>query len=77
MADQGARRAALNPQSSCAPHDESPCSFVLFVSFVVSPQLPLPWTWAAEILSSSPGESHPQALTEPYVNLSIHTALLP
>ena len=24
----------------------------------------------------SPGEFHPQALTEPYVNLSIHTALL-
>ena len=25
--------------------------------------------------SSSPGESHPQALTEPYVKLSPHTAL--
>jgi hypothetical protein len=24
--------------------------------------------------SSSPGESHPQALPEPYVNLSTHTA---
>jgi len=24
--------------------------------------------------SSSPGEFHPQALTDPYVNLSIHTA---
>ena len=24
--------------------------------------------------SSSPGESHPQALPEPYVNLSAHTA---
>ena len=32
---------------------------------------------ALVVLSSSPGESHPQALTEPYVNLSIHTALLP
>ena len=26
--------------------------------------------------SSSPGESHPQALTEPYVNVSAHTALI-
>jgi len=26
-------------------------------------------------LSSSPGEFHPRALTEPYVNLLIHTAL--
>ena len=25
--------------------------------------------------SSRPGESHPQALTEPYVRLSSHTAL--
>jgi len=25
--------------------------------------------------SSSPGEFHPQALAEPYLNLSIHTAL--
>jgi len=34
--------------------------------------------WFAQNLkiteSSSPGESHPQALTDPYVNLSIHTA---
>ena len=29
--------------------------------------------WSYE--SSSPGESHPQALTEPYVKLSLHTAL--
>ena len=27
------------------------------------------------IESSRPGESHPQALTEPYVRLSSHTAL--
>ena len=26
--------------------------------------------------SSSPGEFHPQALTEPYVNVSAHTALI-
>jgi hypothetical protein len=26
------------------------------------------------VLVSSPGEFHPQALSEPYVNLSIHTA---
>ena len=26
--------------------------------------------------SSSPGEFHPQALTDPYMNLSIHTAPL-
>ena len=26
-------------------------------------------------MSSSPGEFHPRALTEPYVNLLIHTAL--
>jgi hypothetical protein len=30
----------------------------------------------ASFQSSSPRESHPQALTEPYVNLSIHTALI-
>ena len=29
-----------------------------------------------QIKSSSPGDFHPQALTDPYVNLSIHTALL-
>ncbi len=28
----------------------------------------------ADNVSSSPGEFHPQALTEPYVNLSVHTA---
>ena len=30
----------------------------------------------AVVKSISPGDFHPQALTEPYVNLSIHTALL-
>ena len=29
---------------------------------------------APDAESSSPGESHPQALSEPYVNLSAHTA---
>ena len=29
---------------------------------------------AGPVMSSRPGESHPQALPEPYVNLSTHTA---
>ena len=34
------------------------------------PQLPI----TANDLVSSPGEFHPEALAEPYVNVSIHTA---
>ena len=32
------------------------------------------WSMTAPGLVSSPGEFHPEALAEPYVNVSIHTA---
>jgi len=30
--------------------------------------------WVNSVMVSSPGEFHPEALAEPYVNVSIHTA---
>ena len=30
--------------------------------------------WVNSVMVSSPGEFHPEALAEPYVNVSVHTA---
>jgi len=40
------------------------------------PYTPLTLSYICEIWSSSPGEFHPQALTEPDVSLSTHPALI-
>ena len=43
------------------------------IALALSLTLHLHQGWA-EDLPSRPGELHPEALTDPYVNLSIHTA---
>ena len=58
---------------------EAECPSYLFTSpselpLLVRPNPSIERTSPGERQLSSPGESHPQALPEPYVNLSIHTA---
>jgi hypothetical protein len=40
----------------------------------IYPSEPVLTIFVSGVMVSSPGEFHPQALSDPYVNLSIHTA---